>query len=160
MGKRKKEREKKTSPGSFILCTIKDALPSYVFFNQWHPWGNVDATHRGRWERKGKKFGFIGWPSEAFWSPSVWPVQRGCRPYVSHALLRLALVCVSVFPRCISYCKECTEARKWIIIRSFVLHPSELKPLHTGKGSKHVDQWISMTSQWPLNDLSTTFPWL
>ena len=52
-------------------------------------------------QREGRKFGFRGWPSEAFWSLSVQPVHCGGLHYVSHYAKVTVDVCI---PSCRALC--------------------------------------------------------
>ena len=98
MGKKKK---KKTVEGALFCVQLKMPFPQMSSSINGTGGGTNWCNLKRPLQREGRKFGFRGWPSEAFWSLSVQPVHCGGLHYVSHYAKVTVDVCI---PSCRALC--------------------------------------------------------
>ena len=82
MGKEKKK--KKTVKGALFCVQLKMPFPQMSSSINGTGGGTNWCNLKRPLQREGWRFGFRGWPSEAFWSLSVQPVHRGGLHYILH----------------------------------------------------------------------------
>lgn len=83
MGKEKKKK-KKTVKGALFCVQLKMPFPQMSSSINGTGGGTNWCNLKRPLQREGWRFGFRGWPSEAFWSLSVQPLHCGGLHYILH----------------------------------------------------------------------------